>query len=68
MEGSSPPQPGGATIRTGVRTAVAPPGAVVTRVASASTVTAGAVRAAPRTRGRTGRGSPVTVTSSVAGA
>lgn len=70
VDGRMPSQSGRTRSRTGVRTPVAVvlPRVTTTRVASPSTVTAGVARAAPRTRGRTARGSLVTVTSSVASA
>ncbi len=75
VDGSSPSQaarcsraPGWTVTRTGARVAVVVPPCPVTRVTSASRTTEAGASAAPRTRGRVSRGSPVTVTSAVASA
>ncbi len=75
VDGSSPSQaarcsraPGWTVTRTGARVAVVVPPGPVTRVTSASRTTEVGASAAPRTRGRVSRGSPVTVTSAVASA
>ncbi len=75
VDGSSPSQaarcsraPGWTVTRTGARVAVVVPPGPVTRVTSASRTTEAGASAAPRTRGRVSRGSPVTVTSAVASA
>lgn len=75
VDGSSPSQAarcssarGWTVTRTGARVAVVVPPGPVTRVTSASRTTEAGASAAPRTRGRVSRGSPVTVTSAVASA
>lgn len=60
--------PGWTVTRTGARVTVVVPPGPVTRVTSASRTTDAGASAAPRTRGRVSRGSPVTVTSAVASA
>ncbi len=75
VDGSSPsqavrslPDLGWTVTRTGVRLVVVVRSGPVARSASASRTTDAGASAAPRTRGRVSRGSPVTVTSAVASA
>ncbi|CAM5392345.1 hypothetical protein SANTM175S_03843 [Streptomyces antimycoticus] len=65
---ASLPALGWTVTRTGALVVVAAPSGPVTRSASASRTTDAGASAAPRTRGRASRGSPVTVTSAVASA